>query len=270
MKTPLPIVKIPAPDVQTFCEKYLHTSHPIVITGLADHWPALHVWDIDYFKDHFGDISVETIPLKYGKCLLDPAVGMNLQRRQLYASLVAIKESTIESALYVTALMSIFPAEITSDYTMPPYCRDGRFLTSRLFISPEGTIVATHQDLMENIYVLVRGQKKITLFPPNSPLYPFSRLSKLPNFAQVNFENPDYDLFPLFREAQPYEVTLQEGEALYIPSRWWHHLYNFELSIGLNFWWARGLQVPLAWAVDTYSRIRKIGNRSATTYHSST
>lgn len=40
----------------------------------------------------------------------------------------------------------------------------------------------------------------------------------------VNPLNPDLSLYPEFGKARGVEVTVREGEILYLPSLWFHHV----------------------------------------------
>jgi hypothetical protein len=45
------------------------------------------------------------------------------------------------------------------------------------------------------------------------------------NYSPVNFFKPDYEKFPLFRNViGKMKVTLNEGDILFIPILWWHHV----------------------------------------------
>lgn len=35
---------------------------------------------------------------------------------------------------------------------------------------------------------------------------------------------PDYSTYPLYQHAHRLEVTVEEGEVLYLPSLWFHHV----------------------------------------------
>ncbi len=134
------------------------------------------------------------------------------------------------------------------------YCEGGRFLTSRIFLGPAGTLSPLHQDLPENLHVMVKGKKRIILFSPSSPVYP-ARFSELPNHARVDPEKPDYERFPGFSKAQPYTVDLEAGETLFLPSLWWHHFHNLAPSMAVNFWWPTGWKLPLVGAMVVYRKM---------------
>jgi lysine-specific demethylase 8 len=52
-------------------------------------------------------------------------------------------------------------------------------------------------------------------------------------------EDPDYTTFPTFREAPPAILcpSLNPGDALYIPAKWWHHVRSLDTSASVNVWW---------------------------------
>src|SRR6185369_14845378 len=89
-------------------------------------------------------------------------------------------------------------------------------------------------------------------------LYSNSFRSALPNFSQVDPENPDYDRFPLCRDVAPVEVLLGPGDALYLPSRWWHHVRSLEVSTSFNFWFADGLLAYAVKAAEFVKRRRRL------------
>lgn len=42
--------------------------------------------------------------------------------------------------------------------------------------------------------------------------------------TQVDFDNPDFDKFPHFRDIRGLEAVVEPGEVLYIPKYWWHYI----------------------------------------------
>ena len=56
----------------------------------------------------------------------------------------------------------------------------------------------------------------------------------------VDFEQPDFDRHPRFREALAHarRAVLGPGDAIFIPSMWWHHVRSLEpFNVLVNYWW---------------------------------
>ena len=57
----------------------------------------------------------------------------------------------------------------------------------------------------------------------------------------VNFADPDFERFPRFREAlaAAQVADMGPGDALYLPSMWWHHVEGLEqVNVLVNYWWS--------------------------------
>ena len=56
----------------------------------------------------------------------------------------------------------------------------------------------------------------------------------------VDFHDPDFAEFPRFRQAleNGQTATLNPGDAIYIPSMWWHHVEGLSpFNVLVNYWW---------------------------------
>ncbi len=51
----------------------------------------------------------------------------------------------------------------------------------------------------------------------------YTPLNSSSQCLQVNFESPDYERFPRFREVKGFEAVLEPGEVLYLPMYWSVH-----------------------------------------------
>jgi hypothetical protein len=56
----------------------------------------------------------------------------------------------------------------------------------------------------------------------------------------VSLRNPDFERYPKFREAlaAAHTADLAPGDAIFIPSLWWHHVESLEsFNVLVNYWW---------------------------------
>jgi ribosomal protein L16 Arg81 hydroxylase len=119
-----------------------------------------------------------------------------------------------------------------------------------LFCGGAGSITHMHFDIdLSNIFhTQFIGRKRVLLFPfsEQHKLYrkPFEVLS-LADFSNYHQDenSPDYSRFPALKQAKGFEVILEHGETLYMPSGYWHHMEYLESGFAMSL---RALQPSVA------------------------
>ena len=106
------------------------------------------------------------------------------------------------------------------------------------------TRIAAHYDLPDNLACVAAGRRRFTLFPPDqlSNLYigPLDFTPAGQSISLVDFARPDLDRFPRFSEALRHAqvAELGPGDAIFIPSMWWHHVEALDsFNVLVNYWW---------------------------------
>jgi hypothetical protein len=107
------------------------------------------------------------------------------------------------------------------------------------------TIASCHYDAPNNIACVAVGRRRFTLFPPEQifNLYP-GPLDPTPGgqaVSTVDFRAPDFDRYPNFREAllAGQSAELEPGDAIFVPSMWWHHVEGLSpFNTLVNYWWS--------------------------------
>ncbi len=102
-----------------------------------------------------------------------------------------------------------------------------------------------HYDAMNNLACCAVGRRRFTLFPPDQigNLYP-GPLEPTPGgqaVSVVDFDAPDFQRHPRFHDALAagQETVLEAGDAIFIPSLWWHHVQGLEpFNVLVNYWWS--------------------------------
>jgi hypothetical protein len=114
----------------------------------------------------------------------------------------------------------------------------------RFWVGPAGTVTPLHCDYDDNIFAQVWGRKRIFLSPPHHDafLYP-SEANAILFGSPFDPEAPDFERFPLARQATMIECLVEPGDMLYVPAGWYHQVRALTFSLSSNRW-ARA--VPLA------------------------
>jgi len=104
--------------------------------------------------------------------------------------------------------------------------------------------IAAHHDLPDNLACVAVGHRRFTLFPPgeldNLYVGPLDFTPAGQAISLVDFARPDFDRFPKFRNAlrNAQVAELGPGDAVFIPSMWWHHIEALDaLNVLVNYWW---------------------------------
>ncbi len=106
-------------------------------------------------------------------------------------------------------------------------------------------VVPAHFDEASNLAFAASGRRRFTLFPPEQVknLY-IGRLDFTPAgqpVSLVDIRAPDLDRFPRFAQAMEaaMSVELEPGDAIYVPSPWWHHVESLDrLNILINYFFS--------------------------------
>jgi hypothetical protein len=106
------------------------------------------------------------------------------------------------------------------------------------------TRIAAHYDIPDNIACVAAGRRRFTLFPPDQlkNLYvgPIDLTPAGQSISLVDLHDPDFDAYPRFREAleHAFVAEMEPGDAIFVPSMWWHHVEGLDtLNVLVNYWW---------------------------------
>ncbi len=231
----------------------LQSTQPVLLRGLVRHWPLVQAAqrsDAD-FCDYLRRFGAQTRlalwrggPEIGGRFFYnDDFSGFNFQREtHTLGELLDQLLAGTPDALYLgsTEIDSAFPG-LGGDNPLPALT--GLHPHVSLWLGNRMQ-VATHFDLPDNIACVVSGRRRFTLFPPDqvANLYigPLDLTPAGQPVSLVDVTKPDLERFPRYAQAleQAQTFELLPGDALFIPSQWWHSVQALEPISGLvNFWW---------------------------------
>jgi [protein]-arginine 3-hydroxylase / protease len=238
------IERVGALSAREFHRRFVVPEVPVILTALIDDWPARRRWTPSYFAERFGDVKLDAELLQRGKpgeneSYLESMVTQSMT----IAEYIQAAQDKNDGSIYAAQqpLRTLLP-EAAQDIRTIPYvsrvlCRAAG-TTELLWIGSRGCASGLHFDRAHNFNIQVYGKKRWVIFPRSqqSLVYLPSNLKKR-HFSPIDFDQPDYERFPRYREATPIEFEMQPGETLFLPVGWVHHVRTLEFSIGVNLWW---------------------------------
>lgn len=243
-------------DPSSFPDELFKATTPVVLRGLMKDWPVVQAAResdravVDYLKQFTNQrpVTFTTAPPKVKGRLAytDDFSGFNFTRHRgpLGATLEQILKASSPTAPSIYVGSSLLDVYLPGFRGQNPFALPAGDRELASIWVGNRIRVAAHQDLPQNIACVVAGRRRFTLFPPDqlANLYigPLDVTIAGCATTLVDVNDPDYDRFPRFREAMAHAMVaeLEPGDALVLPSMWWHNVDSLEsLNILVNYWW---------------------------------
>lgn len=232
------------------------SSKPLILKGLVKQWPVVNAAECSpesAYQYICGFYNNELVNTAIGNSENDGAIfynddlsGFTYQRQRKRLDDVLAQIRTLDQA---GSAQAYYVDSAPVEYCIPGF-RAANDLNLGVF-KPRVSIwmgnktrVSAHYDVPDNIACVVVGKRRFTLFPPeqltNLYIGPLDFNPAGPAISMVDLRQPDFEKYPRFREAMQHAqvAELEPGDAIYIPSMWWHHVEGLEkFNVLINYWW---------------------------------
>lgn len=239
-------------------------SEPVILKGLVKHWKLVELGlestqtTVDYLKSHYNgrpSFGYFGGPEIKGRFFYDQQVTrLNYDNKQIQIDefldlIVETLDAPAPPSYYIASnvIDSHFPQlRAENDIDIPRPAAEFPVEQNRVGIwIGNRTTACCHYDTSDNLACCVVGKRRFTLFPSDqiANLYP-GPLDLTPGgqaLSMVDFANPDLDKYPNFPEAiaNAQIAELEAGDALFLPSMWWHQVEGLSrFNILINYWWS--------------------------------
>lgn len=228
---------------------------PFVVRGLAADWPLVaagkrsageaRAYLLGKHRDVPFTVAVGNAAGE-ARIFYDPAMAVNFRTLRgrlsdIFADIDAGEGDPAAPPIYVasTDVHDYFDG-LHAENHIPlgeRRCRAGIWIGTR-------TRIAAHNDFPDNLACVAVGRRRFTLFPPDqfSNLYlgPLDNTPAGRAVSMVDFAAPDFAAHPKFRDALAHAqvAELEPGDAIFIPSMWYHHVEGLSaFNVLVNYWW---------------------------------
>ena len=228
--------RLRAPNAAAF-QEHAARGLPFLIDGVAGRWP-LAALTPQTLRERFSALPVRARVGDYINTAFAPDRAMRDMSMLDYLDLV--EQGTEGLPPY---LGNLELRELNRFCHWPAYFRKPG--PPRFWMGPAGTVTPLHADYDDNLFAQVWGSKRIFLAPPHHDEFLYPREANALLFGSpFDPEAPDFERFPLARQAALIELVVHPGDMLYVPAGWYHQVRSLSFSLSSNRW-SRALPLAL-------------------------
>ncbi len=219
----VPVTRVKSISKADFIKHYYKPQRPVLIENLTADWPALKKWSLDYIQERSGD---QIVPLYNNK----PATGKQsvyapVEKMKLRDYIELLKTKPTDLRIFFYNILDSMP-ELLKDFKYPDIGLKFFKRLPALFFGGGESKVFMHYDidLPDCIHFHFHGTKSVMLFPQEQSKYLYKVPFSIHNIDKIDLDHPDFEKYPALQYAKGIQVHMKHGDALYMPSGYWHYI----------------------------------------------
>lgn len=248
-------------DAETFQSEFVNRNQPCLIKGAGAHWKACALWQSpEYLRDRCGDVEVkvhtepvvEADPLLTGADKFAWLAMLRLVQTPLRMRFREFLDQALAPTDEIDKLFFLYSVPLQRGGALEALRGD---VAGYGFLkNPQNSLFGTYP--RNNVYFYrssltdwhfhltaealqtqVLGSKEVVLLPPTEIVW--SYLAALQR-QRLYLHDADLSGYPQSQRVVPYRALLEPGDALYIPTFWWHLVStrgNASLGATVPTWW---------------------------------
>ncbi len=223
------------------CIAKLFSSHkPFIIRNASTSWNAISTWNADYLSELVGTNQVWIRDSHQHSSQIERVAFSEFLSRLQKNTKTKKPYLVLSRMLAHRRARSVQLSRLLKDIEIPCYIPWERLWEINLWMGYGSNKSHLHFDPEENLLIPINGAKELIIFEPKYTKYIYQNLDKGGNILQskVDIFNLDYKKFSKIKNVKYYQIKVEPGDALYIPSGWWHAVESAKgINISVNIWW---------------------------------
>lgn len=213
---------------------YFNPDAVMVFRGAAKNWKCYEKWSFDYFSQHYGDTEIEF----YGSPGLNEKKYLQKGTMTLRKYIEELRKGSKQYLKFSPVIQSdsSLRADFDAQY-LEKFSTRGMFGRKFFFfMGAAKTVTPIHCALGHTAFIQIRGSKKWKFWEPNDRMHLGARSEGRAYFyTDAAIDGMPTEDFPLLNHAKSYDLILNEGDVVWFPGFFWHHVENLSDSIGVAY-----------------------------------
>jgi hypothetical protein len=233
MKISRNIETVSSITAEEFEKNYFRPQKPVIIKGLGYRYPAGWKWSMNYLSEVCGDVNValfDNTKNNSGSAYTKHDLTMRFCE---YVDLV-LKDKGSNLRMFLFNMFKKKPV-LRKDFPCPDIFKGLLGRLGYMFFGSKGAKVRIHQDIDMSSVLLTQfeGKKRVVLVHPKYS----DLLYRLPfnTYSLVDLDNIDHDKYPGLEFVEAQECVLEHGDALFMPSGYWHYITYLDHGFGVSY-----------------------------------
>lgn len=219
-----------------FYNTYVKNSIPVIVTDKGE-WTSSEKFTPEYFKSNYNHLTKTVDDKTYSLSeIIDLCIESTPENKAPYPNIYDARYDFPESFGGLPEIVWGKPNRLNSRLLANFFAKHTD--KHELFFGGKGcSFPILHFDWLgvHSQITQILGEKDVILYSPDQTPY-FYPDKRHHHHSPVNIMDPDYEKFPLFKNAKAIKTTLKPGETLFIPAGWWHttYMHNFNITLAIS------------------------------------
>ncbi|KAI4464775.1 arginine demethylase and lysyl-hydroxylase jmjd [Holotrichia oblita] len=232
-------------DYNIFFQKYMKLNSPCIIKNVGLEWESSQRWVVgnkphfSYLLEKYGNSHVTIYDCNKRHYNSQETRTSLLQNyinnwNDMKEKLYYVKDWHLQNEFPEDKFYEV-PVYFSSDWLNEFLCENKEDDYRFVYMGPVGTWTPFHADVFTSYSwsINICGQKKWILLPPGEENKLKDGLGNLPyNLERISLHDCNY-----------FEIIQNTNEAIFVPSRWYHQVWNMKDTISINHNWINGCNI---------------------------
>ncbi|MEO7199129.1 MAG: cupin-like domain-containing protein, partial [Dokdonella sp.] len=221
----MPVERLAGIGVAEFTATYRRPRRPVILADAACEWRLYKRATPDFFRSEYGDRIVRIRGHDYTlRELIDLLEASTPEQPGPYPCKFEIAKDFRELIDVVTPRFRYSLPDRQASKLLPQQLFKSVNNLEIFFGGPGGEFPYLHYDVMRLHAWITQlyGDKEFTVYAPDQEHLLYINPDMPWQSSIRDHHHPDYERYPLFRQAKSTRILLRAGETLFLPCGWWH------------------------------------------------